>query len=230
MHANNETGVLQPVLEIGELLAGTETLFHVDAAQTYGKEVEALRRLNCDFLAISGHKIYGPKGIGALLVSGRVTRRKLLLPIMTGGGQEKGLRPGTLPVPLVVGLGAAAELARDEYRARRTHAEMLKKKFLTELAAVEHRINGDLTRMQTHVINVCFPGVDSEALMLALRPEIAISNGAACTSSGHRASDVLRSMGLSEDLLATAVRFSWGPGVQEIPHEILLDAVSSLRL
>jgi len=230
MHANNETGVLQPVLEIGELLAETETLFHVDAAQTYGKEVEALRRLNCDFLAISGHKIFGPKGIGALLVNGRVIQRKLLLPIMIGGGQEKGLRPGTLPVPLVVGLGAAAELAREEYRARRTHAEMLKKKFLSELAAVEHRINGDLTRMQAHVINVSFPGVDSEALMLALRSEIAISNGAACTSSGHHASHVLRSMGLSEDLLATAVRFSWGPGVEEIPHEVLLDAVSSLKL
>jgi cysteine desulfurase len=230
MHANNETGVLQPVLEIGELLAGTETLFHVDAAQTYGKEVEALRCLDCDFLAISGHKIYGPKGIGALHVSRRVTQRKLLLPIMTGGGQEKGLRPGTLPVPLIVGLGAAAELAREEYRGRRTHAERLKRKFLSELAAVEHRINGDLTRMQAHVINVSFPGVDSEALMLALRPEIAISNGAACSSSGHFASHVLTSMGLREDLLATAVRLSWGPGVKEIPHEVLFDAVSSLRL
>jgi cysteine desulfurase len=228
MHANNETGVLQPVLEIGELLAETETLFHVDAAQTYGKEVEALQRLKCDFLAISGHKIYGPKGIGALRISGRVTQRKLLQPIMTGGGQEKGLRPGTLPVPLIVGLGAAAELAREEYRGRRTQAKMLKKKFLRELTAVEHRINGDLARMQAHVINVSFPGVDSEALMLALRPEIAISNGAACTSSGHRASHVLRSMGLPEDLLATAVRFSWGTGVNEIPKEALLEAISRL--
>ncbi len=100
MHANNETGVLQPVVEIGELLADTRTLFHVDAAQTFGKEVEALRRLKCDFMSISGHKIYGPKGIGALYVRRSAIQRKLLTPLMVGGGQEMGLRPGTLPVPL----------------------------------------------------------------------------------------------------------------------------------
>ena len=229
MHANNETGVLQPVVEIGDLLAERKTLFHVDAAQTFGKEVEALRRLKCDLIAISGHKIYGPKGIGALYISGGVTQRKLLSPLMVGGGQEMGLRPGTLPVPLIVGLGTAAELAQREYRGRRVQAEALKRKFLSELAAVEHRINGDLTRMQSHVVNISFPGVDSEALMLALRSEIAISNGAACTSSGHFPSHVLRSMGLAEDRLASAVRFSWGPGVKEIPHEALLEAVSRLR-
>jgi cysteine desulfurase len=229
MHANNETGVLQPVLEIGKLLGETQTLFHVDAAQTYGKEVETLRLLKSDFTAISGHKIYGPKGIGALRIDGRVTRRKALSPLMTGGGQEMGLRPGTLPVPLVVGLGAAAELAGTEHRVRRSQAEKLKTQFLSALEAVDHRINGDLQRVQSHVVNVSFPGVDSEALMLALRSEIAISNGAACTSTGHQASHVLRSMGLSEDLLATAVRFSWGPGVNEIPHEALLDAISRLR-
>ena len=115
MHANNETGVLQPVLEIGEHLAETKTLFHVDAAQTFGKEVEALRRLKCDFLSISGHKIYGPKGIGALYVRRSAIQKKLLAPLMFGGGQEVGLRPGTLAVPLIVGLGEAAELARKEY-------------------------------------------------------------------------------------------------------------------
>jgi cysteine desulfurase len=229
MHANNETGVLQPVLEIGKLLGETQTLFHVDAAQTYGKEVETLRLLKSDFTAISGHKIYGPKGIGALRIDGRVTRRKALSPLMTGGGQEMGLRPGTLPVPLVVGLGKASELAGEEYRVRRSQAEKLKKKFLSALGGVDHRINGDLSRMQSHVVNVSFPGVDSDALILALRSEIAISNGAACTSSGHHASHVLRSMGLSEELLATAVRFSWGSGVKEIPHGALLEAISRLR-
>jgi cysteine desulfurase len=229
MHANNETGVLQPVVEISKLLAETKTLFHVDAAQTFGKEVESLRCLKCDFIAISGHKIYGPKGIGGLHVSKRVSQRKLLSPLMAGGGQEMGLRPGTLPVPLIVGLGTAAELAQREYRARRVQAETVKRRFLSELAAVEHRINGDLTRMQSHVVNVSFPGVDSEALMLALRSEIAISNGAACTSTGHFPSHVLRSMGLAEDRIASAVRFSWGPGVKQIPHEALLEAVSRLR-
>jgi cysteine desulfurase len=229
MHANNETGVLQPVLEIGEHLATTKTLFHVDAAQTFGKEVETLRRVPCDFVAISGHKIYGPKGIGALQVRRFATRRKLLAPVMVGGGQEMGLRPGTLAVPLIVGLGAAAELARKEYRERRAQADVLKGKLLSALKTVDHRINGDLTRMQSHVVNVSFPGVNSEALMLALRSEIAISNGAACTSSGHFTSHVLRSMGLTEDLLAAAVRFSWGPGVTEIPQQALLEAVLRLK-
>jgi cysteine desulfurase len=229
MHANNETGVLQPVVEISEVLAETKTLFHVDAAQTFGKEVETLRRLNCDLISISGHKIYGPKGIGALHVSSRVSQRKLLSPLMAGGGQEMGLRPGTLPVPLIVGFGTASELAQREYRGRRDQAEAVKKAFLSELAAVEHWVNGDLTRMQSHVVNVGFPGVDGEALMLALRSEIAISNGAACTSSGHFASHVLKSMGFAEDRLASAVRFSWGVGVKEIPHRALLEAVSRLR-
>jgi cysteine desulfurase len=229
MHANNETGVLQPVVEIGDLLAETKTLLHVDAAQTYGKEVETLRRLKCDLIAISGHKIYGPKGIGALHISPRVSQRRLLSPLMAGGGQELGLRPGTLPVPLIVGLGTATELAQREYRGRRAQAETLKRKFLSKIATVDHLVNGDLTRVQPHVINLSFPGVDSEALMLALRSEIAISNGAACTSTGHFPSHVLRSMGFAEDRIASAVRFSWGPGVKEIPHEALLEAVSRLR-
>jgi cysteine desulfurase len=229
MHANNETGVLQPVLEISSLLVGSESFFHVDAAQTFGKEVESLRRAQFDFLSISGHKIHGPAGIGALYVRRRRSQRIPLEPLMVGGGQELGLRPGTLPVPLIVGLGRAAELAAQEYGQRNHQAEKLKRIFLSELEAVDHRINGDLTRMQPHVLNVSFPEVDSEALMLALRSEIAISNGAACTSAGHFPSHVLRSMGLSENLLASAVRFSWGPGVERIPYRALIEAVSKLK-
>ena len=151
MHANNETGVLQPVFEIGEFLAGTTTLFHVDAAQTYGKEVDALRQLRRDFLSISGHKIYGPKGVGALYVRRPAIQRKLLAPLMFGGGQEVGLRPGTLAVPLIVGLGEASDLARKEFRERRAHAARLKRDLLIALEAVEHQVNGDLRRMQAHV-------------------------------------------------------------------------------
>jgi cysteine desulfurase len=229
MHANNETGVLQPVIEVASLLADSGVLFHVDAAQTFGKEVDDLKRLDFDFLSISGHKIYGPSGIGALVVRRRTSRRVPVTPIMYGGGQERGLRPGTLPVPLIVGLGTAAELAGKEYRERRISAERLKRRFLSAVAAVDHRINGDLARTQSHVVNVSFPGVDSEALMLALRSEIAISNGAACTSSGHAPSHVLRSMGLPDDQIASAVRLSWGPGVPEVPHDALLQAVSRLK-
>jgi cysteine desulfurase len=229
MHANNETGVLQPVEDIATLLADTSVLFHVDAAQTFGKEVEALRRLRCEFLSISGHKIYGPKGIGALYARRRGAQRRPLLPILHGGGQEMGLRPGTLPVPLVVGLGAAATLASREYLERREAANVVKERFLGELASVEYRINGDPARVQTHVLNLTFPGVDSEALMLAVRSEVAISNGAACTSASYSPSHVLKAMGLPDELIASAVRVSWGPGVTKIPAEAIVTTVKALR-
>jgi cysteine desulfurase len=140
MHANNETGVLQPVEEIGEILAGGETFFHTDAAQTFGKEVEPLRRVRWDFVSISAHKIYGPKGIGAIGVRRRSAQCRPLAPLFYGGGQERGLRPGTLPVPLIVGLGKAAELALAEHKDRWERAATVKRSFLTALREVEHRV------------------------------------------------------------------------------------------
>jgi cysteine desulfurase len=229
MHANNETGVLQPVLEVAELLADSRTFFHADAAQTFGKEVEALKRLRCDFLSISGHKIYGPKGIGALYARRSRAQRRPLTPLLYGGGQEMGWRPGTLPVPLVVGLGMAAELAGKEYLQRREAAAQVKERFLRDLAAVEYRINGDPARTQTHVVNVSFPGVDSEALMMAVREETAISNGAACTSASYSPSHVLAAMGLSDEEMASAIRVSWGVGVSDIPTEPMRTAVRGFR-
>lgn len=229
MHGNNETGVLQPVAEIGEILAGTETLFHVDAAQTFGKEVEVLKRLRWDFLSISGHKIYGPKGVGAIVARRKGHQRRPLTPIMVGGGQEMGLRPGTLPVPLVVGLGVAAQLAGAEYGSRRKAAASVKDRFLSAIRAVEFIQNGEPSRTQAHVINLSFPGVDSEALMLALRDDVAISNGAACTSTSYAPSHVLQAMGLSPDFINSSVRISWGPRVDAIPAEPFIDAVRSLR-
>jgi len=203
MHANNETGVLQPILEIGECLAGGETLYHVDAAQSFGKEVETLRQLRCDFLTASAHKIYGPKGVGVLISRRSRNRRLPLTPLMYGGGQERGWRPGTLPVAEVVGLGMAAALAQREFRAR------------WDAAAC--------------VMNISFSGVDSEALMLAVRSELAISNGSACTSAGYAPSHVLKAMGFADNRIAGAVRISWGPGVMAIPMDVLADAVQKLR-
>jgi cysteine desulfurase len=229
MHANNETGVLQPVREIADLLGATKTFYHVDAAQTFGKEVETLRQLRCDFLSISAHKIYGPKGMGALYARRARAQRRPLTPLMYGGGQEMGWRPGTLPVPLVVGLGAAAELAGQEHRQRRQAAARVKEQLLQALAAVEHTINGDSARTQAHVVNMSFPGIDSEALMMAVREELAISNGAACTSASYSPSHVLRAMGLTDDVISAAVRISWGPGVTEIPSAPILAAVQSMR-
>jgi cysteine desulfurase len=230
MQANNETGVLQPVREIAALLEGSATFFHVDAAQTYGKEVQALRALPYDFLSVSGHKIYGPKGVGALVARRRGGQKRPLTALTVGGGQEMGLRPGILPVPLVVGLGEAARLAGEEHAKRNADARRVKEDFLCGLVAAEHVINGDPARTQPHVVNVRFPGVDSEALMLSVRETVAISNGAACTSASYSPSHVLKAMGLSDDDVASSVRISWGPGVEAIPTESIVAAVRNLRI
>lgn len=229
MHANNETGVLQPVREIAALVQETGAFFHTDAAQTFGKEVDGLRHLGCDLLSISGHKIYGPQGIGAVVIRRRGIKRPPLEPLMFGGGQERGLRPGTHPVPLIVGLGLAAELAGQEHAERRVAAERVRAQLIADLQGTEFRINGDQSRSQPHVLNVSFPGVDSEALMIALRDELAVSNGAACPSQRYGSSHVLEAMGLAPEIIASALRLSWGPGVTEIPTAALRDAVLRLR-
>lgn len=228
MHANNETGVLQPLAGIAELLDGTDTFFHTDAAQTFGKEVEELRNLPCDFISISSHKIYGPQGVGALYVRRRGAARRPLDSLLFGGGQERGLRPGTIPVPLVVGLGTAAELATSEYKSRASAASRVKEQLLSGLQSVDHHINGDLSRSQPHVLNISFPGVDSEALMMALRDEIAISNGSACTSDSYDPSHVLLAMGLDEDRISESVRISWGPGIDTIPCDAIVSAINNM--
>lgn len=229
MHANNETGIVQPVQEIAELVAGTAVLFHTDAAQTFGKEVDSLRCLPYDLLSISGHKIYGPQGIGAVCVRRRHGMRPSLTPLMFGGGQERGLRPGTLPVAQIIGLGRAAELAQHDHACRRIAALRVRTQLLADLRAIEHEVNGDQLRCQPHVLNVSFPQVDSEALMLAVREELALSNGAACTSDRYGASHVLAAMGLTPERIASAVRISWGPGVTEFPTSVLREAILHLR-
>ena len=228
MHANNETGILQPVHEIAELLHGTDTLFHTDAAQTFGKEVPALRELNADLVSISGHKIHAPQGVGALLVRRRGMQKRPVLPLLFGGGQERGLRPGTVPVALAVGLGEAARLACLEWESRRVAASRLREQLLHDLQAVEHHINGDAKRCLPHVLNVSFPGLDSEALMMALRHTVAVSNGSACTSASYKPSHVLQAMGLNDEAIESAIRISWGRQTIEIPGDAIVDAVKSL--
>lgn len=228
MHANNETGVLQPIEEIGALLNKTPTFFHVDAAQTFGKEL-SLRDAAFDFVSMSGHKIYGPQGIGALCVRRGKLERRDLLSLVAGGGQERGLRPGTVPVPLVVGLGKAAELAFEECESRRQHCSRLKADLIAGLSGADYDVNGDPSRTQSHVINLSFRGTDSEALMMALRDTVAISNGSACTSSQYAPSHVLKAMGFDEDRISSAVRISWGIGIDRLPVHAFVDAVTTLR-
>lgn len=209
IHVNNETGVIQPLPEIIEIIANHSVFLHADAAQGFGKEIKALQSPRIDFISISGHKIYGPKGIGALIARRRGFNRPPLKPLLFGGGQERGLRPGTLPVPLVVGLGLAAELAISNAQERAQACLNYRKKVLFALTPLEPIINGDLSRTVPHVLNISFPGLDSEAVMVALKDIIAISNGSACTSHSYQPSHVLKAMGLSDLIIQSALRISW---------------------
>lgn len=229
MHANNETGIIQPVKEIGEALQHKFAFFHIDAAQTFGKEV-GLAAIDFDLLSASSHKFYGPQGIGALVVKRRGNTRIPIDCLVYGGGQERGLRPGTVPVALAVGFGEASKLGKVEHQDRAKASRTAKDTFLIELKQIEHVVNGDSSKCQDHVVNIRFPGVDSEALMMALRELLAFSNGSACTSESYSASHVLLAMGLTEDEANESVRFSWGNAVKSIPSSQLIDAAKHMKL
>lgn len=213
MHANNETGIIQPVKEIGDALVDRDVYFHVDAAQTFGKLVDELREVKYDLLSITAHKIYGPQGIGALVLRNKKYKRPPITPLMYGGKQEKGLRPGTLPASLIAGFGKAAELVLNNY-LNWTEAEIkIKQSILDQLTEVDYIINGDISFSLPNCINISFPGIDSEALMLSVKEKISISNGSACTSSEYKPSHVLSSMGA---LAENSVRISWGPYMENV--------------
>ena len=209
MHVNNETGVIQPVSEIAAALVDHLAYFHVDAAQGFGKDIATLQNSRIDSIAISGHKIYAPKGVGALITRRRGYKRMPLKPLMFGGGQERGLRPGTLPVHLVAGLGLAAELALENYKQRNQACQAFRQNLLDFLLPLDPIINGDLEHTLPNVISLSFNGIDSEALMLALKDHLAISNGSACTSNSYRPSHVLEAMNLDKSIIESAVRISW---------------------
>jgi cysteine desulfurase len=209
MHANNETGVLQPIYEISRILNDHPVFLHVDAAQGFGKDIEALQNQRIDFISASGHKIYAPKGIGALITRRRGFNRPPLSPLFFGGGQERGLRPGTLPVPLIVGFGLAAELAMQNAGERAAKCRRFRQSLLDSIEPLHPIFNGDPSRMLPHVINVSFPGVDSEALMVALKDVVAVSNGSACTSQSYQPSHVLQAMEIPKSTIQGAVRISW---------------------
>ncbi len=209
MHANNETGVLQPLDEIADLLGNQPAYFHVDAAQGFGKDLEPLQNRRIDMISVSSHKIYGPVGVGCLIVRRRGFRRPPLKPISFGGGQERGLRHGTLPVPLIAGMGLAAEVAGRDHAIRRERCMEIRSDALDALSPLGVRLNGDPERVMPHVLNFSVEGVDAEALMVTLKDLIAVSNGSACTSQSYESSHVLAAMGLPEATVTEAVRVSW---------------------
>lgn len=209
MHVNNETGIRQPIAEIAAALPDAETLLHVDAAQGFGKELAGLRHARIDLISVSGHKLHGPQGIGALITRRRNGCLPPLRPLMFGGGQEMELRPGTLAVPLIVALGFAAELAVKENAERTEHCLQLKNTLLEQLATIPHVVHGNQNIALPHTLNVSFPGLDAEQVIQALWDVAAISDGSACTSVCATASHVLSAMGVDSAVLDGAVRLSW---------------------
>ena len=219
MQVNNETGIRQPIDKVTEILKEHPAYFHTDAAQGFGKDINTLRNPRIDMISISGHKIYAPKGIGALITRRRGYERLPLESIVFGGGQERGLRPGTLPVALIVGLGKSAEVAERDEEKRKIVCKKIKAEALSALNKLNPKITGDATLMMDHVLSLAFPGLDSEALMVGLKDLIAISNGSACTSASYAPSHVLLSMGLSEDEANECVRISWSFMTPQIDWE-----------
>ena len=210
MLANNETGVIQPVDEIGSALENSGVYFHIDATQGFGKLNDTLRRVRYDMMSFNAHKIGGPQGIGAFVFKrDRFYQRPPITPLMYGGSQERGYRPGTTPVALVVGFALAAELCEKESAAALEKCHEIKRNFLEAMRGTEYRLNGDQAHCLPTTINISFSGVDAEGIFLAMKENYAFSNGSACNSGSYEPSYVLKAMGLDEQRINEAVRISW---------------------
>lgn len=210
MFANNEVGTIQPIAEIGGLCREQGILFHTDAVQAVGKVPVDVAAMNIDLLSLSAHKIYGPKGAGALYVRRRSPRIQLAEQ-MNGGGHERGMRSGTLNVPGIVGLGAACEIARNEMAAESERIASLRDRLQARLEAnlSSVRVNGSQEHRLPGNLNMSFLHAEGEALMMALH-DVAVSNGSACTSAAIEPSYVLRALGVSDDEAHSSIRFGLG--------------------
>ena len=232
MAVNNEIGVIQPIKEIGKICREHGVFFHSDIAQGYGKIPIDVDECNIDLASISGHKIYGPKGIGALYV--RKKPRVRLMPIISGGGQERGMRSGTLPTPLIVGLGVAAEIAELEMEKDAEHVNKLFYRFYDKITreVPDVYLNGDKENRYKGNLNLSFAYVEGESMILAIK-DLAVSSGSACTSSSLEPSYVLRSMGVDEELAHTSIRFGIGRFTtqEEIDFavELIIAKITKLR-
>lgn len=212
MHANNETGTIQPVDIIGEELSKTDVLFHIDAAQSFGKLVDELRNTKYNMLSVSAHKMYGPQGIGALIMRKKRYKLPPVSSIMYGGNQEHGIRPGTVPTALIAGFGKACDIAINEYKNNFVSYKKTKDTIISLLdsSGIDYNINGDINYSIPNTINVSFTGINSEALMLATKQYCAVSNGSACNSHSYKPSYVLTAMGFYSDRIESSIRVSWG--------------------
>jgi len=222
MHVNNETGVVQDIRAIGEICRAREIAFHTDAAQSAGKLAIDMSSLPVDLLSFTAHKLYGPKGIGALYV--RTAARPSLRPVTFGGGQERGMRPGTLPTHQIVGFGVACELALRELATESDRLLRLRDRLWQSLRRLEGvHLNGADAPRVSEILNVSFEGVEGESLVTAL-PDLAVTTGSACNSASGEPSYVLRALGRSTQLAQSSLRFSLGRGTSEVD----VDAAAAL--
>lgn len=228
MHVNNETGVVQRVAEVADLISDHMYL-HVDAAQGLGKEFDEISHERIDLISGSAHKLCGPKGVGALIARRRRYARPPLRPIMVGGGQERGLRAGTVPTHLVAGFGAAARAAIHERAERSARNASFRARALEALGPLRPAINGETSRTLPSVLNLSFPGVDGEAAIVATKDLVAISNGSACSSRHYEQSHVLAAMGLSDERIASALRISWCHLTPEPDWSAFVDRLRAIR-
>ena len=231
MHVNNEIGTITDIKSIAEATKDRDVFFHTDAAQSAARLPLDMKTIPADFVSLSGHKMYGPKGIGALYV--RRTPRAKLQPQIHGGGHERGIRSGTLPTHQIVGMGEAARLIADRQVEERERIRSLSQDLLHRLMKIDHvSVNGNREHCVDGIINVSIPFVESESLMMMLA-DIAISNGSACTSASMEPSHVLAALGLDEDTAYSSLRFSIGRFTtrEEIRQsaKLITEAVDELR-
>jgi cysteine desulfurase len=227
MYANNETGTLHPIKEISAIARKHGVLFLTDATQAAGKIPVNVNEDGIDLLAMSAHKLYGPKGIGALYVRRRNPRVRLSAQIH-GGGHEAGLRSGTLNVPAIVGLGKACELANLEMNEDAQRLSRLRDKLENGLLSLEEaQVNGDRTHRLPHVTNISFKHVKAEEILMAVNKEIALSSGSACTSAVMEPSHVLKALGLSDELAYSSLRFSLGRFTTEDQVDYVIEKITA---
>jgi cysteine desulfurase len=226
MHVNNETGVQQPIDEIASAMSGSSAILQVDASQSFGKIFEPLRHPRIDLMSVSGHKMGGPQGVGALLVRKRV--RGEIKPLLFGGGQEGGLRPGTLPAHLIAGFGLAAELAALEIAERTAAAVEFQRQVLERLQPADFVLHGDQARLSPYILNLGFPGLDNQQVTEAWAGLAAVSNGSACTSQQQHCSHVLHAMGIGDEQAASAIRLSWSHRTELPDFDAMIEALQQL--
>lgn len=234
MYANNETGVIQPVAEIGAIAKKQGVLFFCDGAQAVGKIPMQVQQDNIDILSFSAHKMYGPKGVGALYVRRKNPRVKLIEQL-NGGGHERGMRSGTLNVPGIIGLEKAMEICRLEMAEDTKRITILRNRLQAGLLQVNGtHINGDLQARLPNTLNITFEGIPAKSLMTALIHDMAVSPGSACTSASATPSHVLKAMGLSDEAIQSSLRFSIGryTTAEEIDYVLqkLVPVIEELRL